>query len=398
MARKPLILILSASAGAGHMIAAHAAADEFRRRAPEHDVEVLDVLAISNPFFRKLYAGGYLGLVRHLPAAMGILYDALDQPDKRWRDVLRLSIQNMNKLPTTRLIRQRRPQLIVNTHFLPAEIVAQMRRAGERVGPQVTITTDFETHRMWVQEPTERYYTATALGRAYLSTWGVPADRILVTGIPVRSGFSAPLERGEARRRCGVEVAAGEGAALPLVLQLAGGFGVGPTEELLRELIAMPAPAEIAVIAGRNERLQIRLERLARAAARKVHVIGFTDRMHEWMSAADLVVTKPGGLTASEALCCGLPMVIVNPIPGQESRNSDYLLECGAAVKVNNPRTLGYRVGELLGESTTSPGAPRLNRLRAAAAAVARPDATARIVDDALRLIGGEDALRLIGG
>lgn len=374
------ILILTASAGAGHLVAAEAIALALREQSPPVDVEVLDVLAISNPFYRRLYGGGYLGLVRYAPAAMGWLYDAMDRRRQGTYDALRIFVQDLNKLPATRYVRHKRPRLIINTHFLPAEYMAGLRRTGELRCPQVTVTTDFETHRLWVQEPTERYYCATADGKAYLATWGVAPERVVVSGIPVRPGFSHALPRAEARRRHGLS------DDEPVVLLMCGGFGVGPTEEFLYELVTMSAPAQVVAVAGRNERLEQRLRRIASRATRTVRVYGFTDAMHELMRAADLAVTKPGGLTVSEALACGLPLVIVNPIPGQETRNSDYLLEVGAAIKVNNQRLLGHRVGRLLAD------APRLAALRAAAEASGRPDAAQVIARDALSLLEGAGA------
>lgn len=375
------IVVLTASAGAGHLIAAEALAHELRAQVPGITVEVLDVLSISNVVFRRLYAGGYLGLVRHAPAAMGWLYDAMDRPNGYIQNSVRIWIQNFNKLPTVRCVLQRRPRLILNTHYLPAEIVGQMRRAGQFECPQVTITTDYETHRIWVQQPTERYYTATEDGKAYLVTAGVRPEQVLVTGIPVRPGFDVELGVSAARQHCGLD------AGRPVVLLLCGGFGVGPIGELLHELMHMPTDAQVVVIAGRNEALRTRLAEQAQAGPPRVRVVGFTDQMHAWMQAADVVVTKPGGLTVAEALACGLPLVIVNPIPGQETRNSDYLLEHGAAIKVNNPRLLGYRVGKLLADTA------RLRGLQHAARAIARPHAARDIVADALRLLAAPHAV-----
>lgn len=369
------ILVLTASAGAGHIVAARAIEQALHTAAPQTPVEVLDVLAISNPFFRRLYAGGYLGLVRYAPAAMGWLYDTMDRRRQGGYDAIRVLIQNLNRLPTTRVVRRRRPRLIIHTHFLPAEYIAGLRRAGELDCPQVTVTTDFETHRLWVQPPTERYYCATEEGKQYLTTWGVHPEQIVVSGIPVRSEFSSELTRDEARRRHRL---AGD---VPVVLLLCGGFGVGPTAEFLFELAHMPVNAQVVAVAGRNEKLRQQLERVAAHTSRHVRVLGYTDAMHELMRAADLAVTKPGGMTVSEALACGLPLVIVNPIPGQETRNSDFLLEAGAAIKVNNQRLLGHRVSTLLRDGA------RLAALRAAAQAHGRPDAAAAIVRDALRIL-----------
>jgi processive 1,2-diacylglycerol beta-glucosyltransferase len=373
----PCILLLSASAGAGHMVAARATAQALAAAAPDADVEVVDVLAISNGMFRRLYAGGYRGLVRYAPSAMGWLYNTMDRPGQRIYDGLRILIQDLNKLPMTRYVRQRRPDLIINTHYLPAEIGAQMRSNGQLDCPQLTICTDYETHRLWAQPPTERYYTATELGKAYLGTWGVPAADVRVTGIPVRAAFETVVERGVAREACGLA------PDRPVVLLLCNGFSQGTAKELFHELLRLPAHVQIAAVCGYAGDLKERLERLAERAARAVRVVGFTDKMHEWLRAADLAVTKPGGLTVSEALAMELPMVIMNPIPGQETRNSDYLLERGAAVKVNNPRLLAYRVRELLTDER------RMACLRAAAGRIARPRAARDIAADALGVLAG---------
>lgn len=375
MADERPILVLTASAGAGHTTAAQAIEHELRLQARRVPVEVHDALAHTNAFFRTLYARGYLGLVNYAPVAMGLLYEATDRPQRFIRNNLRGGFQNLNAQRFMRFLVQRRPRLIVNTHFLPAEIVAHLRRRKKLDCPQVTVTTDYETHRLWAHEPTERYYTATAEGAAYLTTWKAPAANLRVTGIPVRAAFEQPLERAEARRRLGLSNGA------PVVLLLSGGFGVGPTEQLYGELTSMANDAQIAVVTGRNESLRRRLDGLAAGSKRAVRIVGFTDAMHEWMRAADVVVTKPGGLTTAEALVCELPVVIVNPIPGQETRNSDYLLENGAAIKVNNPRLLGFRVARLLED------AERLACLRAAARRIARPGAAGRIVADAISLM-----------
>jgi len=369
------ILILAASTGAGHLIAARAVEAALRSLAPALRVEVHDVLASAGPFFRRFYGGGYAGMVRRFPTAMGWLYDQMDHLARPGHDRVRRSIQGLFTGAIARHIVGRQPKLIINTHFLSAEIAAQLRRRGRLSCPQVTVTTDFETHRLWVHTPTERYYTATELGRAYLAMWGVPPERVLVTGIPVRLAFEQPTERAAARAALGLQM------DRPAVLLLGGVLGLETTHELLTELLRMPADAQIVVVAGRNERLRRRLEEQAAAAPRRVYVIGFTEQMHEYMRAADLVITKPGGLTSSEALVSGLPLVIVNPIPGQETRNSDYLLEHGAAIKVNNPRLLGHRVSEILSQPA------RLEALRDAALRLAKPGAAATIARDALELL-----------
>src|SRR5262249_22573587 len=153
----------------------------------------------------------------------------------------------------------------------------------------------------------------------------------------------------------------------PIILQMSGGFGVGPIEQLYKALLDIEVPVQIVTGAGRNEELKKALEKIPVPARQRAKVIGFTREIHELMGVADLVVSKPGGLTTSETLASGAAMVIVNPVPGQETRNSDFLLENGAAIKVNHPALLGYKITQLLREPK------RLEQLRANVKRVARP-------------------------
>ena len=147
----------------------------------------------------------------------------------------------------------------------------------------------------------------------------------------------------------------------PVVLQLSGGFGVGPIEKIYRAILDVEIPLEIVVVTGRNAALKKKLERIDPAERHLTHVVGFTTEMDEFMTMADVVVSKPGGLTTSEVLACGAAMAIVNPIPGQESRNSDFLLENGAGIKINNLSTLAFKLTETAGPSEAA-GVPESQR------------------------------------
>lgn len=374
----PRILILSASVGAGHLRAAEAVEAALRETVPDAHVENLDVLKLSNAVFRRMYGKSYLDMVNKAPHVLGYLYDRTDQPSRSGKnrgDRLRLALEKLNLRRLIRLFEKEPWDLAINTHFLPAEILAALRKDGRVKIPQVTATTDFDTHRMWVNQPCEHYFTATEEGSRYLQHWGVPAGDISVTGIPIHPVFCAAKDRRALRARYGLD------EERPVVLQLAGGFGVGPIEKLYRALQEVPLPLQVVVVAGRNEKAKADLERIAVPAHHSARIIGFTTDMDEWLRMADLVVSKPGGLTTSETLASGAVMVIVNPIPGQETRNSDFLLENGAAVKVNAAGILAYKVTTLLRD----PG--RLAQLRAGVNRVARPRAACDIVKKALEFV-----------
>jgi len=262
------------------------------------------------------------------------------------------------------LLRDEPWDIVVNCHFLPAEIIASLKLKGELRLPHVTATTDFDTHRLWVNQPCEHYFTATSEGAAYLAHWGVPARDVSVTGIPIHPVFSRPKERAACLKNQGLT------GDRPIILQLAGGFGVGPVRLILEGILAVSEPVEVAVVCGRNEKLKKQLEEVQPPARHRLKVFGFTDQMDELLAVADIVISKPGGLTSSEVLARGAAMAIVNPIPGQESRNSDYLLENGAAIKINSVATLPLKLSRLLGEperlATLKAQARRLGRPRAA--------------------------------
>lgn len=364
------ILVLSASVGGGHLRAAEAMEAALRTAAPDAHVENHDVLAFTNRVFKKIYAESYLDLVGRAPHLLGYLYDRLDQPSRSGHnrtDKLRFAAQRINLLKFEKFLLSQPWDLVVNTHFLPAEFIARLRTKGKLLVPQVTVCTDLDTHRMWVNQPCERYFCATEQGAQYLQYWGVPAEETEVTGIPIDPVFSQPVDRAECQARLGIE------GKRPVVLQLCGGFGVGPVEAGYRAMLDIEKPIELVVVCGRNKALLAKLEGIAVPERHKVHLVGFTREMHHYMACADLVITKPGGLTTSESLALGLPMVIANPIPGQESHNSDFLLEHGAAIKVHHPSLLPLKISQLLADPS------RLAKMREASRSLGRPDAAMEI-------------------
>lgn len=369
------ILVLSASVGGGHLRAAEAVEAACRLRHPEAEVRNLDVLTLTPAPFRRLYARGYLDLVNHAPELLGLLYDRTNRaPRGRTAERLRLAVERVNTRPLVDLLAEFEPDVICHTHFLSAEILARRQRRRGLRAPQAIVVTDFDVHRFWLSPAAARYCVAREDNLDHLAALGVPRERVAVTGIPILPAFASlpPVE--ELRRKHDV---AGD---RPLVLVLCGGFGVGPIEDLVRSLWAHLHGAELVIVTGRNQDLQRRLEGQARRAPLPTRVLGFTTEMHEWMALADLAVGKSGGLTTSEALACGLPLVVTHPIPGQETRNATMLYEEGAAISGENPLTLGPRVARLL----ASP--ERLDALRRNARRLGRPQAAADVAGQLGRL------------
>ncbi|HEV3416777.1 MAG TPA: glycosyltransferase [Pirellulales bacterium] len=372
------VLILSASVGAGHLRAAEAVELAVRELDPQALVENVDVLKLTNAVFRRVYGQAYLDLANKLPHVLGYFYDLLDRkPSPRQKsDTLRRLVQRMHLGRFLKFLKKEPWDVVVNTHFLPAEIIAGLKRKKQFKTPQITTVSDFETHRLWVNEPCEQYFTATEEAALHLHSWGVPESSISITGIPIHPAFNKPKPREQCLKRHGLR------GDRPIVLQLSGGFGVGPIERIYRAILDVEVPLEIVVVSGRNAKLKSELEKIDSPSRHTAHVLGFTTEIDELMAAADVVVSKPGGLTTSEVLASGAAMAIINPIPGQESRNSDFLLENGAGIKLNNLSTVPFKLASLLNEPR------RLAALKANARRLGRPRAAFDVARRALELAG----------
>jgi len=374
------VLLLSASAGAGHIRAAQAiekALLEAGNATGEvREVHHFDILDYTNKVFRHLYSRAYIDLVNKLPEVPGWFYDKLDTPWKNERR--RLALDKLNTRPLVKLLRQYQPDMIVCTHFLPAEIVSWLKAKERLTSRQAIIVTDFDVHAMWLCHHYEQYFVAIDEARAYLEALGIPSEKITVSGIPIDPVFARKKDKHEMRLKHGLA------ADRTTILLSAGGFGVGSVDALIASLLHLQHPAQILAICGRNEELKERLTKEAAAIKSSARVIvkpvGYTTEMDELMAASEVVLGKPGGLTTSEALSKGLVFVIVNPIPGQEERNSDHLLEGAVAIRCNNLPTLAYKLDRLLANPE------RFVTMQANALRMARPNAAHDIVQKIIEL------------
>ena len=378
------VLILSVSAGTGHVRAAEALEKVFRRQPGVGEVRHVDALRFTNKLFRDFYSKLYIQLVQKAPTILGFVYRTSDEPWKT--DRMRLMLDRLNTGPLERFIARFKPDITVCTHFLPAEIISYLI-SKEKLNARLSIVvTDLDVHAMWLCRTFHRYFVALEESKIHLQVLGLPANNITVSGIPIDPRFG---ERGD---RTALRAEAGFDNERPLFLISAGAMGVSPAAGVLESLSRLKHSAQALVICGKNADLKDDLEKQARAIEAitpglNFRVIGYTDEMHRWMQMADLFIGKPGGLTTAEALASGLPMIIVAPIPGQEERNSDHLLEKGIALKCNEFTTLAYKLDLLLDDPA------QLASMREKALAYSRPHAAETIVDTLLNQPVEEAAL-----
>lgn len=363
------VLILSTSAGTGHLRAAAALETACRSNPGVGEVANVDALAFTNKLFRDFYSKLYLTLVRDAPTLLGWWYERSDEPWKT--DRMRLLLDRLNTRPLIRLISKLQPDITICTHFMPAEIISHLITQKIIRAKLSIVVTDYDFHAMWLSRAFHRYFVALDETKAYLSFLGLPSDRITVSGIPVDPLFGRKTDKPSLRKQLGFKNDA------PLILVSAGALGVNPAEQVVKSLRHISQRTQVAVICGKSPGAKEKVEQAIkreRGSKAEFRALGYVEDMPLWMGAADLLISKPGGMTSAEAMASGLPMAIYDPIPGQEERNSDQLLEKGVAIKCNEITTLGYKVGQLLSDEK------RLERMREAARKMGRPHAAETVV------------------
>jgi len=374
-------LIATVTAGGGHLAAAAALEEAWRAARPDDVIEKTDLLKLFSPLHRKVYSEGYVQLVERAPELWGMVFAKTDNP-KLLRRLKRIQrkFPSGSKQRFARFVKQFRPDVVLCTHYLALETLTPLREGKGGIRPFVaSIVTDFEAHALWMESCVDLYCVAAEETKARLVARGADAENVVATGIPIAAKFSSKPDAKAVRKRYGLR------DDLPVLLVLSGGFGMGPVAEILTELDKAPSPFQTLVVTGRNE--ELRRELAAHDRKHPTHVLGFSTNMHELMAVADLIITKPGGLTSSEALAMGKPLFILNPIPGQEAANSGFLLEHGAAAKANRVEDLPYRIEQLLGSK-------KLGEMAKAAKSLGRADSAQTICREVLSRVTDSNPAR----
>ncbi|MGO4326580.1 glycosyltransferase [Cupriavidus sp. 2TAF22] len=358
------------------------AAEALRLTAQAEFPEVrtlhLDVMAYVPATFRKLYTDLYIKLVNSYPALWGMLYQHTSEADPAApMQKLRRAAERLSTRALRRAIDEFAPDAIVCTHFLPAEILMHEVRRQRLAVPVWVQVTDFDLHGMWVIPHMTGYFAASEEIAFRMRASRIEAGRIHTTGIPVVPAFTQPQDRHACAAHFGLD------PARRTIMLMGGGAGLGGLDEAADALMRLGDDFQLIVLAGRNEAALNRLRTLAGAHPGRLFPFGFTNEVERLMACSDLVITKPGGLTTSECLAMGVPMVVNAPIPGQEERNADYLLEQGAALKAVDLVSLEYRVRLLLAEPA------RLDAMRERARSLGQPAAARRVLQTVLAQLPG---------
>lgn len=365
------ILILSASIGSGHIKAAEAVAEELRRQQPELELIMVDFMSREVSAVHWLLKKLYLLMLALMPDFYDRCYKFAGG---RQSGKLSNQVFAFVTLPALRrLVRRYEPDMVFCTHPFPEGAAALLKQHGHtNAWKLAAVMTDYSLHQIWLYRGVDAYFMATEPMREGMLARGYEASRLHVTGIPVSSGLMELPDKAAQRRELGLE-------NLPTVLLMGGGLGLGGIEHTLAELESLPQRLQLLVIAGRNEKLLARVREAADGSHHAIRAWGYTSGAHALMRASDLLITKPGALTISEAFVLGLPMLLHDPIPGPETENAVYATRRGAAVWLHPGERLAPAVAELL--------AGNLAAMGACAAACARPGAAAAVAEVLRKLI-----------
>jgi len=320
--RKPIkALIFSVSIGAGHDSVANSLGRSLLDLAPGSEVKIVDTFQYINSVLHKVVVGSYMETLKFTPKVWGYLYDQAEDGE-RLVDLGQI-LSKVLSPKLEQLLREMNPDVIMTTHAFPTGMLSVIKQNGWIQKPLVSIVTDYHVHAFWIHAGVDRYFIPAPDLTFPLIQAGIAPERVSAVGIPIRAQFSQKIDANVAKAALGL-------ADFPTVLVMGGGLGMGRMEIIARQIL-QDQSFQVVVVAGKNQRLH---DNLSDQANSRLKVLGFVDNMAEVMAAADIIISKPGGVTTAEILAMSKPLVIYSSLPGQEDRNTYYLLNKGVAVKV----------------------------------------------------------------
>lgn len=358
-------LLMSVKAGYGHHSTAKAIMDYFSKNGFE--CEMLDIFEFLSPHLGDNIQNGYLILTKYLKKPYGKIYDLMDEKEDPYDKKSIISIlSKLVSMHISKYVLKYSPDVIIGTHSYAGYVMTLLRESGAVSCPLIGIVTDYTIHPFWESTKLDRYVVQDKLLEQLTSKKGIPVEKILPIGIPIREAFSQKGDKREARKKLGI-------ADKPTMLFMMGSMGFGNMKKLLLDIDAYPADFQILCVCGNNAKTEEELKETE--WTKDIFIYGFVNNVDVMMDASDFIVTKPGGLTTAETLAKGLPMIVINPIPGQENKNMAFLVNNGAAISVNNE----YPIEEALNQLLNTPW--RVKLLKESVEHLSKPNATKDLYD-----------------
>jgi processive 1,2-diacylglycerol beta-glucosyltransferase len=314
------ILITSVSAGAGHVRAANAIEAYLK---DSHEVQHIDLMDYSKKWFKHLYADRYIDLINQYPKLWKNLYNMSDKPTSKEVYKVRRWLEYKLHNKFFNYLKEANPDVVISTHFMPPEILIRFREK-EKLNFKIHVcVTDFDVHYLWVHPNVDHYFVAGERAKQKLIKYGINSNKITISGIPIMPIFFRKQDK-----QCLINKWQPQ-RNKKIVLLMAGGAGVGELDHIAKTILEKFEDVQVIALSGKNSRLLTKLINLCKTYYRRIIPMGFTNEVHELMSISDIVVTKPGGLSTSECIYLKKPMLLINPIPGQEELNAENIETLG---------------------------------------------------------------------
>lgn len=353
------VLIMSASTGGGHNRAAKAMKDEIEKKCIDGEhitCEIIDSLKLINTTMDKIISSGYEKSAKYTPKAWGGVYKMSDANIVSKHEYKGNLFNTLLASKLKKLLKERKPDLIIGTHPFPMIALSTLKKKYPYrnafnsffVPPLISVLTDYTAHSTYIQDEIDYYIAGDEYVKEVLISEGVDGDKIKPYGIPVEKSFLEHREKSVVLEELGLA------PDKFTVLLMGGSFGAGNIKDTLKELLEIDRDFQIIVITGRNETLKEKLEKSLEKHTidKNISILGFTQDMNDILSAVDIIVSKPGGLTTTECLLKELPMIIPYYIPGQEEENMDFLSNCGAALRTSKKFTISVLLKVLIDNPT----------------------------------------------
>ncbi len=356
------IILMYISEVSGHRCATLAIEKAIKHLHPQAQILNINAFNYTNPISEKVINRIYMEVIKRTPKVWDYLYD--NPKVVRSLENIKRYIHKSNSPKLKKLFDSFKPELVVCTQAFPCGMVADFKKDYRDNLPLVAVLTDYIPHSYWVYDEVDYYIAPSEDVAARLEKKGVKPAKIKSYGIPFDHKFNQHLDSADIFNKLKLD------SQKPVVLIMGGGQGLGPIKTIVKSLEKCRLDIQELIVTGTNKQLFRSLKRKVKRYKKAIQLFGFVHNIHELMHIADLIITKPGGVTTAEVLSMGLPMVIVKPIPGQEVNNTNFLTQKTAAVKVDDPKEVYQTIDDLLANRA------KLERLKAAGLKIAKPDAS----------------------
>ncbi|MDD5079226.1 MAG: glycosyltransferase [Candidatus Omnitrophica bacterium] len=369
---KKNIILLYISEISGHRSAAVAIEKSLKLLSHNADILNLNGFRYTNPISEKIVNRIYSAVIKNTPKIWDYMYD--NPKVKKKLDKIKNSIHKMNSPKLKKLFAGFSPNAVVCTQAFPCGMVADYKKTYNSNLPLIAVLTDFVPHSYWIYDTVDYYIVPSEEVAEKLAKKGVPSHKIKPFGIPFNPDFNAAVDKEKIKHKLNLD------PKVKTILIMGGGQGLGPIKTIVKSLERVKEPIQELIVTGTNRKLYHSLKKKIRKYKKKIQLFGYANNVNELMVASDIVITKPGGITTSEALAKRLPILILKPLPGQEMNNCTYLVQQKAGIRIDKPQKIHYIIDELIANPD------KLDSLSQAAGRISKPEASLDIARFVLNL------------